>query len=283
MANQTSMRPTIGAEQTTARTPPCPVCRSYCGRTIRWRNADDISLGYDLIPCHACADGKAAWSQLVEAARLNARLDDGMHGQTFESFDAATGSGRESSYKAARSFATTPRGVLYLGGTPGTGKTHLMAAIANALLSYRDGEDRGLYLTRPMPLYIVSSRYIEFAQRAAFERGAEQKELDRRFQDSVLDAGVLLIDDVGAERDTSTAQEKLFNLIDYRYANGRPTVIASNLRPDDPKMPPRLKSRLLDKARCRIVICSGGDYRQSQARRQERDPWDIDDTAGDKA
>ena len=42
--------------------------------------------------------------------------------------------------------------------------------------------------------------------------------------------GLLVIDDLGAQRDTDWAVEQLEEAIDWRVANARPTIVTSNLR-----------------------------------------------------
>jgi hypothetical protein len=48
--------------------------------------------------------------------------------------------------------------------------------------------------------------------------------------DKVREAGVLVLDDLGAENATAWATEKLFQIINYRYNYRMPTVITTNHR-----------------------------------------------------
>lgn len=49
----------------------------------------------------------------------------------------------------------------------------------------------------------------------------------------VRTAEVLILDDLGAERCTKWAREKLYRLVSYRYQQDLPIVASRNLTPDD--------------------------------------------------
>ena len=54
----------------------------------------------------------------------------------------------------------------------------------------------------------------------------------------------MILDDLGTQSGTPWAQEKLFQLLNHRYNSRLPTVITTNLRPEE--MDERLQSRILD-------------------------------------
>ncbi|MBV9358548.1 MAG: ATP-binding protein, partial [Chloroflexi bacterium] len=56
---------------------------------------------------------------------------------------------------------------------------------------------------------------------------------DRGF-DAVRNAPVLILDDYGAHSSTPWAEEKLFQLLNYRFNDRLPTVITTNLPLDQP-------------------------------------------------
>jgi DNA replication protein DnaC len=254
-------RPTLWTVGTKGDDRPdlCPRCRSTCGYLVRYKGASP-SAGYDLVEC-GCRKGEHR-DLLARKARGQAGLDDAMVGQTFDNFTPADGT--QQGFDAARKFAANPKGFLTLGGGTGLGKTHLLAAIANTLLAPGDGDAGGPDdgPGRLVPVYCVAPRLIgRFMVGNSGGAYGVRTEAQRYF-DSLLDAGVLLLDDLGAERDTSFAQERIFDLVDWRYANRRPTAIATNSSAD--QLPDRLRSRLLDRHVAVAVGMKGADYRRQK-------------------
>jgi len=71
---------------------------------------------------------------------------------------------------------------------------------------------------------------------------------------------VLVLDDLGVERETDWAAEKLFQILNHRYQSELPTVIVTNCRLEE--LPPRIYDRLSDDdlcVRCQVLAPS---YRQ---------------------
>lgn len=69
---------------------------------------------------------------------------------------------------------------------------------------------------------------------------------------------MLVIDDLGSQSATPWAQEKLFQLFDHRYNAQLPTVITMTR---DVDLDPRLKTRIMDTTRCRILEITVPSYR----------------------
>lgn len=148
-------------------------------------------------------------------------------------------------YETARRFAQNPRGWLLIKGGYGSGKTHLAAAIAN----YR--------LQRGEPaIFIVVPDLLDYL-RAAFSPDSSIP-YDERF-DELRNAPLLILDDLGSHSSTSWAQEKLFQLLNYRYMARLPTVITTDLELEE--IDPRLRSRLADLDFTEIVSIKAPDYR----------------------
>jgi DNA replication protein DnaC len=175
-------------------------------------------------------------------------------GETFESFSLRKDeflptSEAESLRKAldiARQFAEKPDGWLVLSGSYGCGKTHLAAAIAN----YRQ-QEKG-----ESALFVVVPDLLDHL-RAAFSPQSAVP-YDKRF-DEVRTAPLLILDDLGTESATPWAKEKLFQLLNYRYAARLPTVITTSSPVDE--IEPRLRTRMLDTSRCRVVAILAPPYR----------------------
>jgi DNA replication protein DnaC len=159
---------------------------------------------------------------------------------TFATFDAQTGvtaeqkQNLERALAIARSYAEQPQDWLVFFGNYGCGKTHLAAAIAN----YQ--QERGNQV-----LFVTVPDLLDYL-RLTFSPGATGN-FDRRFQ-TVRNASLLILDDVGTESATAWAKEKLFQIISYRYIGRLPTLLTTSKALEE--LDERLQSRLLDQRRC---------------------------------
>jgi DNA replication protein DnaC len=153
-----------------------------------------------------------------------------------------------------REFAERPEGWLVLTGDFGCGKTHLAASIANE--------------RRPAgqsTLFIVVPDLLDHL-RATFSP-TSQVRFDRRFEE-VRSAQLLILDDLGTESASPWAQEKLFQLLNYRYNARLPTVITT-AQPID-KVDPRLRTRMLDMRLCTVFGIIAPSYREATRRKAPR-------------
>jgi DNA replication protein DnaC len=88
--------------------------------------------------------------------------------------------------------------------------------------------------------------------------------LDERME-AIREAPLLILDDLGAHQSTPWAQEKLFQIINYRYNGRLPTVVTSNQLIED--MDPRITSRLADPDLSQVYEIMAPDYRQGGTER----------------
>jgi len=88
--------------------------------------------------------------------------------------------------------------------------------------------------------------------------------LDRVFE-QVKSAPLLALDDLGTESATPWAREKLFQLLNHRYAARLPTVITTTAQINE--IEPRLQSRMLDTSRCVFFVITAPSYRGSEGQR----------------
>lgn len=107
---------------------------------------------------------------------------------------------------------------IYLFGKSGTGKTHLMACMCNELLSHMK--------------QCLFTNFLEISKslRATYSSRTETEE---KLIDKICDIDYLFIDDIGTERLTSNGddnwmQEKVYDIINKRYNDKKPTVFTSN-------------------------------------------------------
>ena len=80
---------------------------------------------------------------------------------------------------------------------------------------------------------------------------------------------LLVIDDLGIERDTAYAKEQVFNIIDSRYRSGLPMIITTNLTMEKIKNPEdienrRIYDRILE--RCFPIEVEGSSRRRKAVR-----------------
>ena len=129
-------------------------------------------------------------------------------------------------YEISEKFAELQTGWLLLEGGYGCGKTHLAAAIANYSVNHGIPT---LFIT--VPDLLDSLRFAYADPETTFEQ---------RFEE-IRNANLLIMDDFGTQNATGWAQEKLFQIINYRYTNKLPTVITTNLMLD--QIEGRIRSR----------------------------------------
>jgi DNA replication protein DnaC len=226
----------------------CPLCGGL-GYVRADVPVDHPDFG-KLVPC-TCRLAKLA-EQCVDRLRSLSNLNLLSH-MTFENFiPEVPGLPPEKqtnlrwAYEEAKDFAQIPDGWLVLKGGFGCGKTHLAAAIANACV------ERG----QPV-LFITVPDLLDYL-RAAFAPTSASG-YDTRFEE-MRTAPILILDDLGTESSTPWAQEKLFQIFNYRYNARLPTVITTNHELEEIAL--RLRSRLVDPDLTRIVSITAPDYRR---------------------
>ena len=137
-------------------------------------------------------------------------------------------------FETAKGFAESPKGWLLITGQPGCGKTHLAVAIINERL--KRGQSAFFAFVPALLDYL----------RAAF-RPDSLTGYDELF-DQVKTVTLLVLDDLGSEKSTPWAEEKLYQIIVHRHNARLPTVITSNYTSLDQldEAKPRIRSRLSD-------------------------------------
>jgi DNA replication protein DnaC len=175
--------------------------------------------------------------------------------ENFENFDAKQPD-VENAFWASMWFADQPTGWLVLAGPNGCGKTHLAVSVAKEQLS------QGAAV-----LFLVVADLLDHL-RSAFASTAAIP-YDELFQ-QIRDVELLVLDDLGAENGTGWAQEKLFQLLNYRYNAKLATVITTNQEYLE-GIEARLRSRLMDRRLVKMVV-----MHQAQDFRPMLNPEDND-------
>lgn len=121
---------------------------------------------------------------------------------------------------------------LYFYGRTGLGKTHLSLAIANEAI--KKGYN------------VLYGSVINFLNKMEKEKfGRIEASVDT--EELLIDADLLILDDLGAEFSTAYTVSALYNVINSRVARGVPTIISSNLDLEE------LKSRYPESIASRII------------------------------
>lgn len=126
-----------------------------------------------------------------------------------------------------KAFQREGRGLYFYSDTKGSGKTMVACAVANEILKAHDISVK----------FISVTDYIELVK-------AKDNCSRERIQ-SILEAGLLILDDVGAQVENKEwITTALFRLIDRRYTNHYPTIFTSNVRMEDLKTDERIAERI---------------------------------------
>jgi len=151
-------------------------------------------------------------------------------------------------YREAMNFAKSPEGWLVFAGDNGCGKTHLAAAITN----YR-------YEAKKPALFVVVPEFLDHL-RSTFS--PESKVSYDQLFERVKAATLLILDDFGEQSTTPWAQEKLYQVINYRYNARLATVITTRCSLDEVDNP--IGSRLADQKISNVLNIHAPDYRSDR-------------------
>jgi DNA replication protein DnaC len=225
----------------------CPICGGL--GYVR----EDVPIDHPhfgkLFPCR-CQEVEIA-RQRFEQLRALSNLDLFSH-MTFDTFapdgydlppDKAAS--LHLAFDRAQQYAANPDGWLVFLGSYGCGKTHLAAAIANEVI------ERGQAV-----LFVVVPDLLDHL-RATYGPNSPVT-YDQRFEE-VRKAPLLILDDLGTESSTSWAEEKLFQICNFRYNARLPTIITSNHKLEE--IDPRIRARLQDLNLSTISIIEAPDFR----------------------
>ena len=191
----------------------------------------------------------------IQAIREASLMDNRFSTATFEVFRRTSHNDRN--LRLCKRFAERfdlmmekNQGLLFWGDV-GTGKSFAAACIANYLLEKK--------------IPVIMTSFVKLLDIASGKLGG----------DAILSrlscAKLVIFDDLGAERGTDYALEKVYNIIDTRYRNKLPMILTTNLSIDDMKAEQDIRySRIYDRILevCYPMQFTGPSWRKREASRR---------------
>lgn len=152
--------------------------------------------------------------------------------------------------RIAMEFIDNPKGNFIFTGGVGTGKTHIAVGILQELIK------RG-----KTNLFFKNVSELLVDARSAFDEGVILKEHD--IIDFYSNKGILVLDDLGAEKTSEHTIATLYLIIDKRLRQEKPTIITTNLslKEIETNINPRIASRLVDS---KVIKFSFPDFRKKR-------------------
>jgi len=214
----------------------------YCGACNTPKQAKVVVFGeHPMCLCRCESDKRDAEDEAIREKRELDHIsqlrtqgiqDKQMHGWTFANDD---GKNHALMDKASRYFAEWKQMYadnvgLLLWGDVGTGKTFFAGCIANALI------DAGI------PVLMTSfGKIINALSGFSIDDKAGYIDNFNKYK-------LLIVDDLGAERQTDFAQEVVYSVIDGRYKSGQPLIVTTNMTLDEIKNPQSMtQTRIYDR------------------------------------
>lgn len=215
------------------------------------------------VPC-PCRDRRS-----VEVLLREARIPERFRHCTLESFklwnpdDPGLNTAKRRTQEFVEAFPLVEKGLLFMGRC-GTGKTHLAVAALSELI--RRHRIRGLFVS--------FSELVVQLQMSFDGSGPSRGEI----LEPVLEADLLVLDELGATRPTPWVMDVLYYVLNNRYLRKRLTLCTTNYT--DTANPERGEETLADRLSvpvrsrlyemCEEVRLLGEDYREHMARRRHR-------------
>ena len=157
---------------------------------------------------------------------------------TFETF--VVGDSNRLAVVSAHAVAENPGSIhnpLFLYGRSGIGKTHLMHAIGNYIVTHSNKK----------VLYVTSNEFVEdYTGIASLEKGINSMSYAKNFKDKYKNVDVLIIDDIQFLVGADKSQQEFFHTFNALYQSNKQIIISSDRSPDDlKKIEDRLRSRFM--------------------------------------
>lgn len=199
------------------------------------------------------AEAEAERLDKIKNLRINGINDREVQEMTFDADDGRDAKKSDLAKRYVEKWQKLYRenvGLIFYGNT-GNGKTFFAACIANALI------DKGV------PVLMTSfSKIINQITGIYAEDRIE-------YLQSINQYDLLILDDLGTERDSKYSMELVYEVVDSRYKSGKPLIVTTNLTMAELKNPDnmdhqRIYSRILEM--CMQIHFDGEDRRKDRAK-----------------
>lgn len=97
---------------------------------------------------------------------------------------------------------------------------------------------------------------------ACLRPGDDDDDDDRITVKQLIRAPLLALDDIGSHKSSEWTEERLYEIVDSRYEECRPTIFTTNLPVIAKAVGDRIASRIAEM--CRVVVLKGDDRRRSR-------------------
>lgn len=174
----------------------------------------------------AARDEQERQERILKHLFQQAAIPERFVGRTFENYRLdANNKAQKLAFKIAKAYADRFEdrlqhgGGLVMCGKPGTGKTHLAVAIANQIIQ-----------TRRSAIFMTVYRAIRNIL-SAWRKDSEKSE--QQAIDNLCKPDLLILDEIGVQYGSDSEKIIMFDILNTRYENLRPTILLSNLSKEE--------------------------------------------------